>query len=89
MTILDYFNLDGKVAIVTGASSGLGVAVARALADAGAAVAFGARRSDRLAVARSDIERSGGRAIAITADVADPDDCSRLVADGPGTRASA
>ena len=81
MTILDYFKLDGKVAIVTGASSGLGVAVGHALADAGAAVALGARRSDRLAVVRSDIERSGGRAIAITADVSDPDDCSRLVAE--------
>jgi len=85
MTILDYFKLDGKVAIVTGASSGLGVAVGHALADAGAAVALGARRSDRLAVVRSDIERSGGRAIAITADVSDPDDCSRLVAEAVET----
>jgi NAD(P)-dependent dehydrogenase (short-subunit alcohol dehydrogenase family) len=79
VNILDDFKLDGKVAIVTGASSGLGVAFARALADAGADVALGARRSDRLAIVRSDIERSGRRAIAITADVADPTDCSRLV----------
>jgi NAD(P)-dependent dehydrogenase (short-subunit alcohol dehydrogenase family) len=81
VNILDRFKLDGRTAIVTGASSGLGVAVARALAEAGAAVALGARRSDRLALVQSDIEQGGGRAIAVTADVADPEDCSRLVAE--------
>jgi len=70
--------LDGKVAIVTGASSGLDVAFARELADAGAAVALGARRTERLAVLGSDAERSGQRAIAVPADIADPADCSRL-----------
>jgi NADP-dependent 3-hydroxy acid dehydrogenase YdfG len=49
MPILDLFRLDGRVAIITGASSGLGVAFATALAEAGADVALGARREDRLA----------------------------------------
>jgi NADP-dependent 3-hydroxy acid dehydrogenase YdfG len=48
VSVLDRFRLDGKVAIVTGASSGLGVAFAQALAEAGADVALGARRVDRL-----------------------------------------
>ena len=78
VNILDDFELDGKVAIVTRASSGLGVACARALADAGAAVARRAPRTERLAVLRSDIERSCRRAIAVPADVADPLDSSRL-----------
>ena len=48
MTVLDRFRLDDKVAIVTGASSGLGVAFAKALAEAGADVALGARRVEKL-----------------------------------------
>ncbi len=61
--------LDGRVAIVTGASSGIGAAVAEALAEAGAAVVLGARREERLlAVARSILER-GGRAESRSTDV--------------------
>ena len=55
--VLDRFRLDGKVAVVTGASSGLGVAFAQALAEAGADVALGARRVDRLADTASLVER--------------------------------
>jgi len=73
------FRLDGKVAIVTGASSGLGVTFARALAEAGADVALGARRIERLQGTRSMVEASGRRAIAVQTDVAEPADCQRLV----------
>ena len=48
MSVMNRFRLDGKVAVVTGASSGLGVAFTKALAEAGADVVLGARRVDRL-----------------------------------------
>jgi clavulanate-9-aldehyde reducatase len=63
--------LEGKVALVTGASAGIGEATAEALAREGAAVALGARRVDRLEALRERIEASGGRAAAIEVDVAD------------------
>ncbi len=78
MSILDEFLLTDKVAIVTGASSGLGVAFARALAEVGASVVLGARRTDRLASVAAEIEARGGRALAVHADVADPGSCSAL-----------
>jgi NAD(P)-dependent dehydrogenase (short-subunit alcohol dehydrogenase family) len=77
--VLESFRLDGKVAIVTGASSGLGVAFAVALAEAGADVAVGARRSGRLTETKAAIERLGRRALAVPTDVTRPEDCEDLV----------
>jgi len=71
MKAADLFNLKDRVALVTGASSGLGVQFARALADNGAAVALVARRVERLKDLQAEIEGNGGRAIAIAADVND------------------
>lgn len=62
--------LHGKVALVTGASSGIGAAVARALAAEGASVARGARRLDRLEALARDIHASGGTALPRSVDVA-------------------
>ncbi|GAC1316646.1 MAG: 3-oxoacyl-[acyl-carrier-protein] reductase [Thermoleophilaceae bacterium] len=79
VTVLDRFRLDGKVAIVTGASAGLGVAFAKALAEAGADVALGARRAERLEPTRALVEQAGRRATVLRTDVAEPDDCTALV----------
>src|SRR5215470_10771524 len=70
-TASQLFDLTGRVALVTGASSGLGVRFAQVLAGEGAAVALVARRADRLEALKQRIETSGGRAIAIGADVLD------------------
>jgi len=71
MKAADMFNLTGRAALVTGASSGLGAQFARALADNGAAVALVARRVERLKDLKAAIEGKGGRAAAIEADVTD------------------
>lgn len=71
MKAADMFSLKGRVALVTGASSGLGTQFARALADNGAAVALVARRPERLKTLKAEIEGKGGKAIAVEADVTD------------------
>src|SRR3954466_6891310 len=82
MTVLDRFRLDGKVAVVTGASSGLGVAFAQALAEAGADVVLGARRTDKLAETRSLVGATGGGGLAVATDVPGPKSCQALVEAG-------
>src|SRR3954471_2177237 len=79
MSLLDRFKLDGKVAVVTGASSGLGVAFAEGLADAGADIGICARRAERFEDTKSKVEAKGRRCVAVQADVAKPEDCTRVV----------
>jgi NAD(P)-dependent dehydrogenase (short-subunit alcohol dehydrogenase family) len=80
-SVLDSFSLAGQVAIVTGASSGLGVAFAVGLADAGADIAICARRVEKLEQTKAQVLEGGRRCVAVQADVSNPDDCNRVVAE--------
>ena len=73
-------DLSGRVAFVTGASSGLGEQFARTLASAGAAVVLASRRLERLKALRADIEGAGGDAHVVELDVTDPDSVKAAVA---------
>jgi NADP-dependent 3-hydroxy acid dehydrogenase YdfG len=73
-------NLDGKIALVTGASSGIGAATAARLAEAGAKVGIAARRVRKLEDLKATIERKGGKALVIDMDVVDPDSVQAGVA---------
>lgn len=72
-------SLDGRRALITGASSGIGEAAARAMAAEGAAVALGARRKERLDSIVGRIEAEGGKAVAIEADIGDEAQARALV----------
>ena len=63
-------NIEGKVVVITGASSGLGEATARLLAAQGATVVLGARRVERLQALADELTSSGGKALAVTTDIA-------------------
>jgi len=73
-------DLSGRVAFVTGASSGLGAQFARVLSQAGAAVVLAARRMERLKTLRAEIESQGGDAHVVELDVTDPDSIKSAVA---------
>jgi 3-oxoacyl-[acyl-carrier protein] reductase len=80
MNAAELFDLTGRVALVTGASSGLGARFAEALAVQRASVVLVARRADRLAAVKARIEKAGGRAIAVGADVLDRSAMTRAFA---------
>jgi NADP-dependent 3-hydroxy acid dehydrogenase YdfG len=65
-------NINGKVALITGASSGIGAATALALSAVGVKVGIAARRTDRLEALKADITATGGEALVIDMDVVDP-----------------
>ena len=79
MPVLDLFDCTGKVVIVTGASSGLGVSFARGFAEAGADVVLAARRADKLADTAAMVEGLGRKSLVVPADVADPARCQAVV----------
>jgi NAD(P)-dependent dehydrogenase (short-subunit alcohol dehydrogenase family) len=81
MNALDSFRLTGRRALITGGNRGLGRAFALALAEAGADVAITARDVDRNAAVVGEIEARGRHGFAVQADITEPDDVRRLVAD--------
>jgi NAD(P)-dependent dehydrogenase (short-subunit alcohol dehydrogenase family) len=77
---LDRFSLQGKVAVVTGSGRGLGRAIAKGMAEAGAAVVTTSRHGDEAEQAAAEIRAGGGKAISTVTDVGDPAACQALVA---------
>jgi 7-alpha-hydroxysteroid dehydrogenase len=78
--LMERFRIDGKVAVVTGAGRGIGRGIALGLAEAGAAVACAARTEKQIAATAAEIERNGGRALAVRCDVREPEQLERLAA---------
>jgi NAD(P)-dependent dehydrogenase (short-subunit alcohol dehydrogenase family) len=79
MTVLDKFRLDDRVVIVTGASSGLGVAFAEACGQAGADVVLAARRTEKLNSTADLVRATGRRALPVATDVSVPEQCQFVV----------
>lgn len=78
MSLMEKFRVDGQVAIVTGAGKGIGAAIARALAEAGANVVLGARTQSDLDLVAADIRALGQQALTVTTDVMDFEQLQRL-----------
>src|SRR5262245_7783030 len=79
MSVLDAFRLDGKVALVTGGSRGLGLQIAHALGEAGASVAVTARKEEGLLQAEKELQDSGITAFAVRCDISRNDEVERAV----------
>jgi len=75
----DAFDLSGRVAVVTGGGTGIGLATARLLAEHGADVAVASRRAPNLEKAAAEVRERGRRALSVPTDVRDPAQCQRLV----------
>lgn len=78
MTVRDLFELNGRVALVTGGSRGLGLQIATALGEMGAKIAISARKADELAVARGALEANGIETLAVVNDLAQPEQAHPL-----------
>ena len=78
MSIFDKFRLDGQVAVITGAGKGIGAAIARAFAEAGADVVLAARTESDLQAVAADIEALGRRALVVPTDVMKPEQIENL-----------
>jgi len=82
VTLLDRFRMDGKVVVITGASSGLGSGFARAFTESGARVVLGARREEQLTALADELRGTGHQVVTRVTDVSDPDSCTGLVTAG-------
>ncbi|MFD7005257.1 SDR family NAD(P)-dependent oxidoreductase [Rhodococcus jostii] len=79
MSVLDKFSLTDRVVVVTGASSGLGVAFAQAAAEAGADVVLAARRTDRLEKTAELVRAAGRQALCVATDIVDPAQAQNMI----------
>jgi NAD(P)-dependent dehydrogenase (short-subunit alcohol dehydrogenase family) len=81
VSVAERFSLDGRVALVTGGSRGIGLAIAKALAEAGATVALNARHAEACEQGAADIVAAGGRAVAVAGNVGEAATCEAVVAE--------